>query len=180
MDCNITYREDGDDSSTASRLGEESLYSYYETTWKQILQANPGVEVTGMDLAAIDNEPLCAAGHTYCYIDSVGVLHPCPSYQRPIGSLRETSFRELWWESEFLERLRSMTHGQLAGCEGCGDKAFCHFCPGDARLEGNDRESGWASYERACKGAAENRKAFEATQGGLQSASAAGYSTIEA
>jgi len=177
MDCNVTYREDGDPTSAGPRMDRSMLDSYHSRRWKDYLKDNPGIGVIGHNPEPIDKGHLCAAGHTYGYIDSTGTLHPCPSYQRPIGSLREHSLGELWSGGDptsqssveeggleghdFLRRLRGMTHGKLAGCEGCGDKAFCSFCPGDSRLEGADKDAGFAKYSRACHNAAVNREAYE-------------------
>ncbi|MCA8939916.1 MAG: SPASM domain-containing protein, partial [Planctomycetes bacterium] len=165
LDCNITHREDNDASGIGMRLEDHEANAYYQRLWADWLQNNPHIEVSGQSLAKdldiIETTHLCAAGHTYCYIDSVGTVHPCPSYQRPIGSIREQSFAEIWQDSNFLARLRAMTHGKLKGCEGCGDKGFCTFCPGDARNEGIDRDEGFGQYDRGCHNAKLNREAFE-------------------
>lgn len=176
MDCNVTFREDGDPTSAGPRMDSGMLAGYHERRWRDYLKDNPGIGVIGHNPEPIDKGHLCAAGHTYGYIDSTAVLHPCPSYQRPIGSLREHSLVELWSGEigsdstgdsqrlegrEFLGRLRAMTHGKLDGCGGCEDKAFCSFCPGDSRLEGRDKSDGFAKYSRACHNAAVNREAYE-------------------
>ena len=162
-DCNVTYREDGDPTSAVIRVGSDALENLFERQWRETLLKSdaPVIGFNDKSMRAIDEGNLCAAGHTYCYIDSQGTVHPCPSYQRPAGSLRELTFKEIWYESDFLKKLRATTYGDIAGCSGCGDKPFCTFCPGNARLEGSDKENGFASYGRACKNAAINRKAFE-------------------
>ncbi len=160
FDCNITYREDGDPTGAIPRLEASDIGDVYKKKWQLWLASNPGKTISS-SLDEIDQGNLCSAGHTMCYIDSVGRVHPCPSYQHPAGSLREESFRSIWEESPFFNSLRSMTHGKLKGCEGCGDKAFCTFCPGDARLEGVDKDKGWGRYERACKNAKLNRDAYQ-------------------
>jgi MoaA/NifB/PqqE/SkfB family radical SAM enzyme len=167
LDCNITYREDGDPTSTAPRMDRAKQATYYERQWTDYLRKNPNVGVIGHNPEPVDKGHLCAAGHTYCYIDSLGTVHPCPSYQRPIGSIRDKPFAQIWNAEtgtegdDFLHGLRGMTHGKLDGCDGCGDKAFCHFCPGDSRMEGKDKTNGWAKYQRACTNAAVNREAYE-------------------
>ncbi len=156
LDCNVTFREDGDPTSTDSRMDSGMMAGYFQRQWEDYRRRNPGMEVIGHNPEPVDRGHLCAAGHTYCYIDSVGTLHPCPSYQRPIGSLREQRFDELWFGSEWLAQLRGTKHADLLGCEGCRVKAFCSFCAGDSRLEGEDKENGWASYQRACRNAEAN------------------------
>lgn len=159
FDCNITQREDGDPTSTAVRAGSGTVRHVYDLRWARRMQKGL-LPATGR-VETIEKGNICAAGNSYCYIDSVGTLHPCPSFQRPAGNIRERSFAEIWYGSEFLKRLRAMTYGQIKGCKGCGDMGFCNFCPGDARLEGEDKVDGFAMYERACRNAAINREAFE-------------------
>lgn len=161
IDCNISHREDFDDSSSGPRMDTDGIREFRVLDWMRRLKKSGPVDLTGNLVEQIDGNHLCAAGNTYAYIDSVGVLHPCPSYQRPIGSLRKASFAELWHGNDFLQKLRAMTYGKVTGCQGCEDKPFCSFCPGDARLEGMDPENGWALYERACTDASSNRQAYQ-------------------
>lgn len=161
FDCNITFREDGDPTSIGPRLSEDELGSFYDSKWKQWLAAQK-TPVTGhRNIDGVDGMTLCAAGHTYCYIDSVGTVHPCPSYQRPAGNIREQPFGDIWFGSDFFKKLRNTKYGDLAGCGGCGVKSYCNFCPGNARLEGDDKDYGFAKYPRACRDAEVNKRAYE-------------------
>ena len=160
FDCNITYREDGDPTSTGVRVGKGVVRQMYDRRWNKRMQESK-FPVIGRDSTEYEGGTLCAAGHTFCYIDSFGTVHPCPSFQRPAGNIREQSFSEIWYGSEFLKRLRETKFGDIEGCSGCSDMGFCNFCPGDARLEGNDKVDGFAHYKRACNNAALNREAYE-------------------
>jgi MoaA/NifB/PqqE/SkfB family radical SAM enzyme len=57
----------------------------------------------------------------------------------PCGSLREKTFREIWWRSEALTELRTIQVRDLPTCSQCGHAAYCTRCPGLAYMEGSMR-----------------------------------------
>jgi radical SAM protein with 4Fe4S-binding SPASM domain len=81
----------------------------------------------------------CSAGHTLAYIAPNGDVFPCVQFPMPCGSLREKTFREIWWRSEALTELRSVQVRDLPTCSQCGHVAYCTRCPGLAYMEGSMR-----------------------------------------
>jgi radical SAM protein with 4Fe4S-binding SPASM domain len=81
----------------------------------------------------------CSAGHTLAYISPKGDVFPCVSFPMPCGSLREKSFREIWYRSDALTELRSVKVKDLPTCSVCTHAGYCTRCPGLAYMEGNMR-----------------------------------------
>ncbi|MGB8030136.1 MAG: radical SAM protein [Terracidiphilus sp.] len=81
----------------------------------------------------------CSAGHTLAYISPSGDVFPCVQFPMPCGSLRQKTFREIWWRSEALTELRSVHVRDLPTCSQCGHVAYCSRCPGLAYMEGSMR-----------------------------------------
>lgn len=79
----------------------------------------------------------CSAGHTMAYISPSGDVFPCVQFPLPCGSVREKTFREIWWRSEALAELRKIKVRDLPTCSHCGHVAYCTRCPGLAYMEGN-------------------------------------------
>jgi radical SAM protein with 4Fe4S-binding SPASM domain len=48
----------------------------------------------------------------------------------PVGNIRERSFDDIWFRSEFLEEVRSVTFESLTTCRSCEVKASCDRCTG--------------------------------------------------
>jgi radical SAM protein with 4Fe4S-binding SPASM domain len=94
-------------------------------------------------ISTVDDDVLdgysCSAGHTLAYISPTGDVFPCVQFPMPCGSLREKSFREIWYRSEALTELRSVHVRDLPTCSHCGHAAYCSRCPGLAYMEGNMR-----------------------------------------
>lgn len=81
----------------------------------------------------------CSAGHTLAYISPAGEVFPCVQFPMPCGSLRQQSFREIWFKSEALTELRSVQVKDLPTCSHCSHTAYCTRCPGLAYMEGDFR-----------------------------------------
>lgn len=80
----------------------------------------------GNDLGKIANGG-CAAGISGLTILPDGTVVPCRRLPIPIGNVREDSLREIWANSEVLEKLRD--RGQYRGrCGTCPRWAHCRGC----------------------------------------------------
>lgn len=68
----------------------------------------------------------CLAGQHIAFIDRFGRVKPCSYFPLSAGSLKETSFRDIWEGSPLLRTLRDP-----AGYEGkCGVCEYVHVCGG--------------------------------------------------
>ena len=73
----------------------------------------------------------CPAGKYYCRITPLGEVTPCPYMPVAVGSLRETSFADLWREAPVFHDLREPKLGGRCGacefskvCGGCRCRAY--------------------------------------------------------
>lgn len=69
----------------------------------------------------------CIAGINYCRIYPEGEVTPCPYLPIKLGNIRETSFKEIWENSEILQTMRD--YDNLTGrCGACEYKQKCGGC----------------------------------------------------
>lgn len=107
----------------------------------------------------------CQAGRGICSISPDGGLYPCLLMPLRLGSLRERSFGDIWWQQppDALVRLRALTAGDLAACEGCADAPFCFRCPGAALGETGSLTGRPPS---SCRAAAIRARLYHTRKGG--------------
>lgn len=75
----------------------------------------------------------CRSGVIGLTIDPYGGVHPCLSFTTPVGSVRETSLRDIWENSSFLKKLRSLRFRDLSpDCGTCQYRNHCTVCIGAA------------------------------------------------
>ena len=79
----------------------------------------------------------CLAGTSYCVINHVGEVNPCPYLPLKVGDIRERPFSEIWAGNEVFNRLRSEElHGKCGTCHykmiclGCRARAY-YYSDGD-------------------------------------------------
>lgn len=69
----------------------------------------------------------CLAGLYYCRIYPNGEVTPCPYLPIPLGNIRETAFKDIWFNSEVLRDLRNFD--RLKGkCGICSYHDICGGC----------------------------------------------------
>ncbi len=73
----------------------------------------------------------CQAGRTCCCIDWNGNVLPCIMWRNPTaGSLRETSFKEIWNNSRLFNHLRRNRGDEYPECKKCSYSGVCaRECP---------------------------------------------------
>ncbi len=81
--------------------------------------------------------PFCSAGRSTARITPAGELTPCVAIPTAAGSLKGSSFAELWNSSAF-KRLRAMRLADLPECRECDLREWCVRCPGQALIEDGD------------------------------------------
>jgi len=68
----------------------------------------------------------CLAGVSYCIISPMGIVQPCAYLNIPAGNVRETTFGEIWRESEIFKTLRTAKY--KGGCGSCRYQKVCGGC----------------------------------------------------
>lgn len=80
--------------------------------------------------------PPCSAGLNSMAIDPFGGVHPCPSFDKSVGSLREDSLENLWNKIGQLKYLQKFKLGNITPrCRTCEVVEFCHVCFGNLLKE---------------------------------------------
>lgn len=123
----VTPKNDGSLDSTLTRARPEQLLQFYRVlkTKGRGPQPNRHFEL---------DQPICNQGRGKCAVSVHGDLLTCLEIRDALGSLRESSFNELW-NSPKARHLRSFRNKDLAFDGTQGDGAFCDHCPGLGRSE---------------------------------------------
>ena len=75
------------------------------------------------------DENFCGAGFSSCCVVSNGDIYPCAGWQSYIcGNIKETSLRDIWFNSEKFIALRNIKRKDIKKCLNCKNKAFCSPC----------------------------------------------------
>ena len=69
----------------------------------------------------------CLGGISFCFISHMGQVQPCGYLELNCGNVRETSFQEIWTNSEVFQRLRN-TDGYKGKCGRCEFRKVCGGC----------------------------------------------------
>jgi len=112
--------------------------------------ANSGDVRTGDSFFSLTNQErqglglnLCGAAKLTCCVGPTGNMHPCAFLQSErfkAGSLRDSTFQEIWDDSEIYASFRSL---RIHSCEDCQRFDQCHGgCPAVAYHLKNDIEGG--------------------------------------
>jgi radical SAM protein with 4Fe4S-binding SPASM domain len=158
LDLTITPKMDGDTSILPLRISTQNLLpilqdpllerqSDLHRNLQESLPVTGSASSSGMESQAYDDIP-CSAGHNSCYISPYGDVLPCVQMPIPAGNLRRQSFREVWFDSSTMNRVRAVRESQLPVCSSCSIQEYCERCPGLAHMEGGDL---LGAYERACE-----------------------------
>lgn len=81
----------------------------------------------------------CSAGTVSGYLSPDGRVSPCINWREWMGSLRQQSFRDIWYHSKVAQRQREIRRASyLKDCEGCSFHQHCNYCPGLSHAETGD------------------------------------------
>ncbi len=121
IDPHITARYDGTRSSLDLRVDREKLYQLYTGPLASMIpepDCNPNRSVQ------------CSCARAVCGISANGDVYPCIAAPIKCGNLREKSFKEIWQNSEELNRIRGLVLDDFKVCKPCPDRAFCRRSSG--------------------------------------------------
>ncbi len=103
----------GDIDRAAARAKELGVRTNFDSI-------RPGTSAQGT--RAVYRRIPCYIGHEYSLITAGGDVMFCCQCSRPLGNLREDSFREIWYSEAYRQARKQarelpLTHAQLPGCE---------------------------------------------------------------
>lgn len=124
----ITSKNNSDDSTHSLRVEQDDLMTILkDIDQPRVLDINFGI-----------HDEICSIIYYNFYIDSQGDAYPCNSFFYKIGSIFESSIKDIWENSSQLKKVRSITRKDLKECTDCNLKSICNRCPGLALLEDNN------------------------------------------
>ncbi|MGA8143484.1 MAG: radical SAM protein [Candidatus Acidiferrales bacterium] len=159
LDLTVTPKMNGDESVLALRSSATELLQVLQDQKLNTRACAPpestneaafvtgSATSSGIESSAYDDIP-CSAGHNSCYISPYGDVSPCVQMPKPAGNLRKQRFKEIWYGSRELKRVRAVRESELPLCSTCSIRGYCERCPGLAQMEGGDL---LGAYERACE-----------------------------
>jgi radical SAM protein with 4Fe4S-binding SPASM domain len=136
-DATIAPMLDGDRAPVSLNISPKERAEFYADP-----AVLPGLEDACASPAPADellNGHFCGAGHNGCYISPQGDVMPCVQFPLVCGSLRQSSFLEIWKFSPQFTEVRGIRNRDLHVCGSCSSLSSCERCPGLAFQEGNMR-----------------------------------------
>jgi radical SAM protein with 4Fe4S-binding SPASM domain len=128
-EMNITDSVDGDMCARNLRLTPELLEIVLRDDNTKMYVGKEAPNYGGQE--RVRTEGVCgAAEHTFC-ITPDGKVIPCCSFHMELGSLKESSLREILEKSKTLKWWRSVTLEQYEECGKYDYCAYCNLCPGN-------------------------------------------------
>ena len=140
-DSKIVGKKDGDVVTIGLRVSEEDLLPFYRgphhTACSIPDEYSDDPEKEG---------PMCAAANRFCSITSSGDVMACTILPGSDGNIRERSFRDVWENSEWLNKIRAIRRKDIAVCNSCPKHSYCGRCHAQALVEDGDLmgPSSWA------------------------------------
>lgn len=144
LDPTITPMIDGDMSLLQHRVGAQELQALYADE-----KLNPAIaahtegpcsdafEENQKAVSPFDGIP-CSAGQNSAYISPYGDVYPCVQMPLPTGNVRRRSFRDVWYGSGEMQRVRAIREGMIHVCNQCEIRQHCERCGGLALMEDGD------------------------------------------
>jgi radical SAM protein with 4Fe4S-binding SPASM domain len=75
------------------------------------------------------NDIICSVCHLSICVADNGNVYPCAGWQDyVVGNVRETSLKEIWYNSKKVQYLRNLRKKDFPKCIHCPDKEFCVMC----------------------------------------------------
>jgi radical SAM protein with 4Fe4S-binding SPASM domain len=127
----IVSGKDGDPGPLAVRVPEADLREFYSGPHFDCGEVRGADEPESEDV-------LCAAGSRYCNITPSGDVLACNILPGSAGNVRDRGFREIWEQSPWLAKVRSIRRRDLHACRDCAEQPWCGRCPAQALVEDGD------------------------------------------
>jgi len=127
LDPVISPRDDGRDDVLAHRLQEKELADFYGQQVEQFPES-----------LTAEDDFYCSAGISLGCISARGDVFPCVQLPYAVGNIFKQELKDIWANSEFLQKMRTAAFHDAKGCLDCRLRAYCTRCPGLAYLEDQD------------------------------------------
>lgn len=148
IDPVVSPKDDGSKAVLKHRLTNEQMEDVFMEQF---------AEMEGMQQTA-RQEFFCDAGRTFGSISVTGDVYPCIQVPLKAGNIFERRFKDIWHDSEILNKIRKVKREDIRHCADCQIAEYCFRCPGLAYLEDGDL-LGPSSV--ACFGAGLNKRLQE-------------------
>lgn len=74
-------------------------------------------------------DPVCSICRYYLCVSAEGTVFPCIGWQtNVIGDLNKQTIKEVWEESEDIQRLRNIKWSSFSKCVECDNRGYCTVC----------------------------------------------------
>lgn len=74
-------------------------------------------------------DPVCSICRYYLCVSAEGKVFPCIGWQtNVIGDLNKQTIKEVWEESEDIQRLRNIKWSSFSRCVECDNRGYCTVC----------------------------------------------------
>lgn len=127
----IVAGKDGDTGPLGRRIPRDALEQHLRSPYA-------GRRPLDSCESANHDAPLCAAATRFCCITPSGEVLACNLLPGSGGNINETSFREIWEDSPWFNRIREIRLKDLRTCRDCPKVSYCGRCPAQALLEDGD------------------------------------------
>ena len=128
------------------RLTDKQLKFFYQHVNNEWFFNTPALDKT-----------LCNAGKGIMSISPYGEVFPCVQVQTLAGDLRKQSLSDIWFNSQVLTQIRSLSLSRIKGCSNCDNIEYCNPCPGLALAEDGDI---YTNSSEACRQAKVRKTVF--------------------
>ena len=99
---------------------------------------------------------ICSVGGSIV-INPYGDVYPCTAFSLSIGNIRNNRIKDIWENSEKLNRLRSLTLADYPKCFSCEYYDFCNVCPALFYME---NKSVFSQSRESCRIAMLKKQAY--------------------
>jgi radical SAM protein with 4Fe4S-binding SPASM domain len=144
LDPTITPMMDGDTGLLQHRVSAQELQVVYaDPKFNPAIAAHTegpcseALESVQEEASPYDSIP-CSAGQNSAYISPYGDVYPCVQMPLPTGNVRRQSFRDVWYGSGEMQRVRAIRENMIEVCNQCEIRQHCERCGGLALMEDGD------------------------------------------
>lgn len=152
IDPIISPKDDGSKQVLVHRLTPQHIEDVLTDEWLNM-----------QDIKGPEQEYfICDAGRTFGSISASGDVYPCIQLPLKVGNVFKQRFKDIWENSQVLNKMRLVKQEDLRSCADCGLAKYCYRCPGLAYIEDGDL---FGPSIMACFGARVYKRFQEVKQG---------------
>jgi len=134
FDLHISAGIDGNAASTVHQITDKETLALLMREPRSVMYVGLDAPNAGRRIKPIDGR-VCGAGKDSLSIAPDGTVYPCNSLPLPVGNLRSSRIKEIWDNSEVLQKWNSVVLSDFDECGLYAHCSYCNFCPGMAMAE---------------------------------------------